>query len=255
MRFARVICAACLKELSELGDTDLAQAIATIPHVPRTLQSTHSICPACLSLHLLSQPHANRCPLYQAGLTLSSIGWASGITNALREDLRRARPIAGALTSRLLAMASQRGIRRAGREPSEVVITFVPTRGTGDNDPLGKVAVEVSQTLKTELLPDAFAKWGSDSTRASVAERRARIARDNYTLAGEVKTAIKKRTILLLDDTVTTGNTLATLSQVLSSSGAAEVLPVSLDRTISARVLQRADTRAPDSCPHCERRS
>jgi phosphoribosylpyrophosphate synthetase len=64
--------------------------------------------------------------------------------------------------------------------------------------------------------------------------------------AGEVA----GRTVLLVDDMVTTGHTLAGIAKLLSAAGAASVQPVVLDRAVSPRTLQRADNRGPDACHH-----
>jgi phosphoribosylpyrophosphate synthetase len=87
------------------------------------------------------------------------------------------------------------------------------------------------------------------STRGSVASARQRIAECEYG-ASDAAGEVAGRTVLLVDDMVTTGHTFAGIAKLLFSAGAAIVQPVALDRAVSARTLQRADNRAPDACQH-----
>jgi predicted amidophosphoribosyltransferase len=57
---------------------------------------------------------------------------------------------------------------------------------------------------------------------------------------------VKDTTVLLVDDTVTSGTTLDTCAQVLKAAGAAEVLAATLARSESTQQTERAAERLPD---------
>jgi predicted amidophosphoribosyltransferase len=84
-----------------------------------------------------------------------------------------------------------------------------------------------------------------------VAQQRARIAQNEYYLIDNAAVLVGGKDVILIDDRVTTGHTLAGVARLLRKVGACAVTPLVLDRTISARVLQRAG-RQPVVCPHVE---
>jgi predicted amidophosphoribosyltransferase len=140
-------------------------------------------------------------------------------------------------------------LTECGAVRSETLVASVPT-GRSTADPLEALALRVADRLGLSTVTGLFARRKRESTRASVAQARARIARDEYTVVRGVAARVDGKNVLLLDDTVTTGHTLAALSILLRQWGTRRVLPVALDRTASPRLLQRIDSRAPDHCPH-----
>jgi adenine/guanine phosphoribosyltransferase-like PRPP-binding protein len=247
---ARVMCASCVARLAHLSDGELARAVATPTEVPASLRATHSMCRSCLTVHAAIQDHAARCALKIAGVALSSVGWSSGISMALREDLRRARPSGFSIACRLMTMAAQHAIAQAGATHTDIVVLSVPTGGRVVTDPISRLATEVAKVLGARYLRGAIKRDKRESTRSGVAEARARIAGTEYSMAVEAVPAIERKTVVLLDDTATTGHTLAGLSRILLASGASLILPVTLDRSTSPRLLQRAEYRVADQCPH-----
>jgi adenine/guanine phosphoribosyltransferase-like PRPP-binding protein len=221
--------------------------------VPGVLVKSHEICGACLALHPTYDAHDRQCPLAEAGLRLSALGWMSGLTEAIRADLRTRRPRTLALATRILAyrVATALSEHELGDLASAPMIVPVPTSGTPD--PVARLASLLGNTLGLEVVL-AVMREKRGSTRRSVAAARHRIARDEYALNTEAGT-LAGRSVLLLDDMVTTGHTLSGVARLLRNAGVTQVWPLVLDRVVSVRTLQRADRRAWDACPHAGRGS
>src|SRR6266571_289037 len=109
-----VLCSDCLARLLALPDAALLPEITTPPAVPPGREGVLELCRACLSLHRSGDSHDRHCAFGEAGLTLAAGGWESGLSRALRADLRRARPSAPQLTIRVFAAVSRRALEHRG---------------------------------------------------------------------------------------------------------------------------------------------
>ncbi|WP_414640750.1 phosphoribosyltransferase family protein [Archangium sp.] len=250
---SRVLCAECFAALSALDDASLARAVATPVTLPAAFIGTHTVCHSCQSVRRVGDAHEAYCALHATGLVLSVVGWASGTSEALRDDLRRVRSRTNVLVSRLLAIAARDALRmsRGGiYNAVDTVVAHIPMSGATGADVFASVAANVAVQLGLPFIEGLLARDKRRSTRGSVAEARARIASNEYRVVPEPGTRVVGRRIVLLDDTVTTGHTMAGVAHMLRESGALEVLPVVLDRVVSARLLQRVTQRAADRCPH-----
>jgi predicted amidophosphoribosyltransferase len=95
----------------------------------------------------------------------------------------------------------------------------------------------------------ALSRQKRRSARKSVLEVRGRIVDEEYRVTSDAA-AVTNRHVILFDDMVTTGQTLAGAARLLANAGAEMIRPVVLDRTVSERVLQRVPGRAPENCRH-----
>jgi len=130
---------------------------------------------------------------------------------------------------------------------SDPVLVPIPMSGK-KGDPLWEITTEVAARLY--LLPmRALERHKRRSTRASVAQVRRQIVDEEYQLLEEAKAAIFDRDVVLVDDTVTTGFTMAGVAEKLSRSGVRNIFPVCVDRSISPRLRQRL-SRPNVACGH-----
>ncbi|HEX2080453.1 MAG TPA: phosphoribosyltransferase family protein [Longimicrobium sp.] len=178
---------------------------------------------------------------------MTALGWTSGLTEAIRADLRTRSPHTLTLATRLLAHRAA-GLMSGRTENLKAAPVIVPVPTSGTPDPVLRLASSLGDTLGVAVVP-AVVREKRESARHSVAAGRRRIAADEYMLR-EQAAGVAGRPVLLLDDMVTTGHTLSGVARLLRIAGATDVRPLVLDRTASVRALQRADQRAWDACPH-----
>lgn len=238
------ICKECAVEVVRDPVAEVAEWFVTRPTVPPELSTTHEVCAACASLIAIGQDHESRCLFRCQRLELSTLGWTSALSEALRSDLRRGTDLAFRLSTRLVSHVI-RQLLSSGRTESPLIVP-IPTSGTRD------AVMELGQMVAADLelpLLRAITRVKTRSTRDSGAVRRAAIAREEYSAHLSAR-GVEGRSAILFDDVVTTGNTMAAVARILFESGASQVYPVSIDRTVSARVLQRVPNRAQDTCPH-----
>ena len=219
-------------------------ALATPPSLPSNLRQTHAICAACLNVHRADADHTSACLFRQASITLTASGWNSGITEALRTDLRATSPRATLLWVRVFRILLSPHLTNTG-----VAIVPVPMSNSLGSMDLAFVARQVAEELSVAVL-EVLQRRKRSSTRASVAQRREAIVREEYSIIESQAGKLIGQRVMLLDDVVTTGHTVTGLARMLKAAGARQVLPVVLDRTVSPRLLQRLSVRAPDHCPH-----
>jgi predicted amidophosphoribosyltransferase len=241
------VCPACLARLEALPASEVLAAIATPPSLPSDLQQSHQLCASCLSVHRIDAAHDRLCVFRMAGIVLSVAGWTSGIAEALRADLRSSASHATVLLTRIFRILVRPYL---AEDSSGIAIVPVPTANSkGGSRDLGFVARQVADEMALPVV-DVFQRTKRTSTRASVAQKREAIVREEYSIISAHSPEVAGRRIVLLDDVVTTGHTMSGLAHKLTALGAREILPIALDRTVSARLLQRLPSVAPDRCPH-----
>lgn len=132
---------------------------------------------------------------------------------------------------------------------AEWVIVPVPTSApAGRPDPMLRLALSIGEKIDVPVVA-ALSRQKRRSARKSVSEVRGRIVEQEYEVSSDAA-AVTNRHVILLDDMVTTGQTLAGAARLLANAGAEMIRPVVLDRTVSERILQRVPRRAPENCPH-----
>jgi predicted amidophosphoribosyltransferase len=247
---ASAFCSNCLREAQTSAGDSIAKILVAVPQIPSEYDATHVICPSCLELRQRNDRHAERCELGLAGLALHSAGWATPLSQFLRRDLRARRPRWTKLTASLLGALVQsfRGI-------GKVVLVPIPVSGQGrDHDGL-RDAVSLAGDRSGIPVVCAIRRKKRRSTRQSGAQVRRRIVEEEYELDAKMTVSIRGKQVVLVDDTVTTGATMSGIARLLRSSGAASVVPISLDRTVSARLQQRLSEGMHRGCAHVTTRA
>jgi predicted amidophosphoribosyltransferase len=256
VRVHSIVCNLCVRELVALSPEVLKSRIATPAAVPHHLRSSHALCRACLALHGITDEHRHGCPVFARGFHLHAFGWSSGLSEAVRLDLRTQSPRFLEIVARVMQTEVTNSGRAVSLETGALVEgsaavsleAIVPVPTSGRIDGIARLAERMGKLLDLPVVA-AVSRKKHKSTRASGARRRRQIAASEYQLTPASR-AIQDRSVLLLDDMVATGHTIAAIGQLLLESGARAVQPIALDRLVSQRVLQRADNRAADHCPH-----
>jgi hypothetical protein len=169
---ATALCEDCRQEAQLLAGEQRALDLLWAPEVPAGYAGTHKLCPSCLDLCQKSGHHERRCVLVSAYLNLTTGGWATPASAALREDLRAVEPRWRGIAENILTSVIRRCLR-PGTIP-------VPTSGGGGRqDTLVEIARTVGGCLGLVEVP-AVARAKSGSTRSSVAQIRRRIAEKEY---------------------------------------------------------------------------
>lgn len=242
---ANALCPECQREAQTLSGGNVGEIFVTVPHVPPEFSGTHRICASCLELCHENSRHAERCELGIANMALQSAGWATALSEFLRRDLRARRPkwipLAATLLSAVVDPFSGAG---------DAILVPIPVSAqVHDQDGL-LAAVALVGAHKGIPVLRAVARNKRRSTRLSGKQVRRRIVEEEYELDSEVVNSIQGRQVILVDDTVTTGTTMAGIATLLRSAGAGAIVPVSIDRTVSPRLQQRLIERARGRCSH-----
>jgi len=216
--------------------------------VPPGFETSHRLCGSCLTVYGADARHDRVCVVGRAGLWITVAGWTSGLTEALRADLRMEAPSAAGLLERALTILVRRLID--GRDHSSMGIVPVPMASSkGSPSGLALLVRRLGEGLRIPVV-EAVERSKRGSTRGSVAQGRERIVREEYSVVATRLPEVVGREVLLIDDMITTGHTVSGVARLLLSAGAAAVFPIALDRTASQRVLQRLASVAPNHCPH-----
>lgn len=234
-------CAGCRENLDELPVELVRNTLFWQPAIPEPFIESHSVCDYCLDFYRVNGPlHRTTCALERADLELATVGWASPYSIGLRLELRRNETPWAAITARLLRDSLH------GRQLSGFAVVAIPM-SSEHGQGLEPVAQQLADSMDLGYLQVITRERGA-SARQSGRHARRRIAEDEYQIVSA--TDIRGRQIILLDDNVTTGETMACVATTLISAGATQVLPVSIDRTISTRFGQRLAQLRPLGCGH-----
>ena len=225
-----LFCPTCLSDLVSATD---APPVLYPTQLPPALRESHRVCPACLAPHPFGKHQEQHCNLGRAGLHVSAVGWSSRTSEALRHDLRKADSVAMPLLEKLLQPLVEECVRSLTRP----VLVAVPTSGRG-GDPLADIGAAVAATIGIFDVR-AVSRDKRESTRSAVAQKRRMIVEDEYSVVGPEE--IAGRQVILMDDLLVTGITLVGLARKLLEVGADGVIPVVLERHVSARFGQRLD--------------
>ena len=234
-------CDVCNASLEALATEQLRGALFWSPTVPELFSETHVICGHCHDFYRQGGPlHRSPCPLEQADLSLVTAGWATPFSIGLRTEIRRTGSRWIPIAARILADAV------ADRATGNHLICAIPM-SSEHGEGLEPVARLLADQLGLET-KQAITRHRESSARQSGQIDRRRIAEDEYQI--DVDAEVVDRNVMVIDDNVTTGETMAGVARKLLSAGAAAVLPVSIDRTISTRFGQRLLELHPLGCPH-----
>ena len=251
---AQYCCDDCLSVSSPASAAALLSQLVLSPRVPPGLEPTHSLCSACEQLHRRDDRHASGCPLAAEKFELVTAGWATDASEALKSDLRSRSRKASVAFSTILELLVENALagEPVGQSSSthRRVIVPVPTASSrAGGDPILRAAQRVGSNLCLPVVP-AVTRHKHESTRANFQAMRRVISRGEYSLREDAVGELGDAHVLLLDDTVTTGHTMSAVGRKLMAAGAGRVTPVSLDRTVSRRLLQLLGDRVQCGCGH-----
>lgn len=244
-------CPQCVDELAVFVAQDPAagaRLVCASPAVPFGAARPLAICQACLGL--VPQQGRHSCPLRDAGLVATAVGWATPTSSALGALVRVGDGTAVQLTAILLADAFRRRSLGSAALPSgsRRIVVPVPTTTGREKQALMPLARAVAESLGAE--PEGLlTRQKYRSTKGSLSQERSRIAAEEYAVVNDASHNLAGAEVVLLDDRITTGHTAAGIARVLADAGAKCVRVLVLDRTVSTRVLQRLNVPL-ISCAH-----
>lgn len=241
------LCADCQREAQCPGGEQIARLLLAPPTIPAEYADTHEICPACIDLRRRGDGHANHCALGQAGLRVLSGGWATPLSESLRNDLRAQRPRWTKIVATILGSL----VAPAVRENGAVLVPIPVSTGTHGQDGLLEATLVLGERIGFPVL-QALVRNRQRSTRRSVAQIRRLVVEEEYRLNASVAQRLEGARVVLVDDTVTTGLTLAGTAALLRDCGVASIVPVTIDRTVSSRLGQRLREGPDRVCPHVQ---
>jgi len=247
---AGALCSNCQREAQIFPHESIAKILVTVPHVPSDCSTTHAICPSCLELHQPKDRHAERCELGLAGIALECAGWGSPLSEFLRKDLRRRRPRWMKVVATLLSALVEPFAGIGG-----LILVPIPVSGRVRGQDGLVDAVSLAGERNVIPVVRAVVRKKHRSTRHSGAQVRRRIVEEEYGLDAQTIESIRGSHVILVDDTVTTGTTMAGIAKLLRNAGARAIAPISLDRTVSARLQQRLSGETRRRCAHIAARS
>lgn len=161
-------------------------------------------------------------------------GWVTPASYEVRQSIRKAafryrKPLANLVRSLL---------REAGAEGS--VIAPVPMGSPGRGDRWQQIARDAVEGIAGASVVPIIKRNKQQSTRKSVAQERARIALKEYEIDETIAVSVREKTpVIVLDDNVTSGETMVRCVELIRSLGLGTVQPLSMDRAASGRALQR----------------
>jgi predicted amidophosphoribosyltransferase len=226
-------CLTCSKPEESRGCGMTFRSILEPIRCPTELARTHSICPFCLELYNNSQRHTDFCLFARQNLTLTAGGWVTPTSYQVRRAIRQAAfPFQQPVTNLLRILLTEIGAQ-------ESVIVPMPMSNAGRQGRWAQMARAAAHGIPGASVLPLIQRYKQKSTRKSVAQERARIAQEEYRVIEGTDSQIQGRRVILLDDNVTSGATMTSCAAMLKRLSPAAITPLSIDRALSARALQR----------------
>jgi predicted amidophosphoribosyltransferase len=231
--FIHSFCDTCLKPSDHGGCGQRFRQILEPIRCPSELLGTHDICPFCLDIYSRSRRHEQFCPFAQANLRLRAGGWA---TRASTMVLRSIRQAASPYREPLVNLI---GVLLAEIRAENSIIIPLPMGSARQGDRWIKMVLDASKFVQGAEVVPLIRRNKQQSTRKSVAQVRAKIAQGEYDVDELSGQKILNRRVVLLDDNVTTGNTITNCAGLLEAYKPEQINLLTVDRTVPARALQR----------------
>lgn len=242
--FLHEYCDACAKPVNHQGCGNRFKQIFEPASCPVDLESSHEICPFCLDLFAKNQRHAQFCLFTKHKIPLHVAGWATPASTQVLRSIRKSNspymvPLGNLIAELFVEFSLQ-----------DVAVVPIPLGNTTTWKQWREVLDNgVSSLEGNEVIP-LINREKQQSTRKSVAQIRHKIASEEYKLSDDYADSLKGRRVVLLDDNVTTGNTIIRCTEMLLECKPSEVFLLTLDRTISPRALQRCRISSDLHCPY-----
>jgi predicted amidophosphoribosyltransferase len=232
--FLQAFCRKCLQSGAPDGCGLSFSAILAPIRLPDELEGTHAICSFCLALYQRKYRHEETCIFAKTGLHLIAGGWVTPASYEVRQSVRRVSfPYRRPLTNLVRSL-----LRVAVAENS--VIAPIPMSSPGRKDRWLQIATDAAEGIAGARVLPLISRNKQRSARKSVAQERALIAREEYSVDEEIARSIAPRArIIIVDDNVTSGETIVRCAELVRSLDPDTIQPLSVDRALSGRALQR----------------
>lgn len=211
---------------------------------PLPLSETHYVCPYCLDLYPKAGHHLEHCAFAQRHIQLYAAGWSTPTSAYVLRSLRHVHfPYFEALVNLLRHLLHSLQIEGA-------VLVPIPVGSVGRGNRWQAIIQAATKNLERVETPLILSRKKKHSTRKSVMQIRERIVQQEYFLDESTAPLIHQKRVVLIDDNVTTGTTILGVTQLLEAYQHSEIIPVVIERHISARVLQRCPSPLSLVCPY-----
>lgn len=242
--FLRKYCDTCSKPVAHLGCGIKFQQIFEPIHCPEELEITHQVCPFCLDLFAKNKRHNEFCPFIKNGIQLHSIGWSTSASVTVLQSIRKStcqyfEPLENLLTQFFIDFELQ-----------DIVVVPVPLGSPKYWARWQESLKKATANLKGIEVVPVIHREKQISTRKSAAQIRNKIANEEYRVLDDHSKLLERKRVVLLDDNVTTGNTILRCADMLKNCNPSEIFILSLERTVSPRVLQRCKVLSDLECPY-----
>jgi predicted amidophosphoribosyltransferase len=242
--FLQSFCDSCFQPTRHENCGQIFRSLLEPIRCPYILKETHEICSYCLDLYPKAWHHEERCAFAHQQIHLRAAGWSTPTSAYILRSLRRARfPYHKPLSNLLRVLLLDLHLEGA-------LLIPIPMGSARRRDPWIEIVQAASIDMEgTEILTLLMRKK-QRSTRRSVLQVRERIVQQEYTLDESAGLLINQRRVALIDDNVTTGTTMIRAIQLLAQHSPSEIIPVVIERQVSARLLQRCPSPSTLACPY-----
>jgi predicted amidophosphoribosyltransferase len=226
----------CTQPSNHRGCGQKFKSILESIQCPDELISTHAVCYFCLDIYQRAKNHNKFCIFAKRGLKLSSAGWAtpasSKVLRSIRQNSFRYRnPLINLLHDLFIELNVERAI-----------LIPIPMSCAGRGDRWLELICDASKGLDQVDVKSFFKREKQQSTRKSVAQTRIQIVEQEYMIDEDAARQLHGKRVILVDDNVTTGNTLTHCARIIQPFSPVCIQLISIDRTISTRIIQRCPT-------------
>lgn len=249
IKFLASFCDTCIQPSRHMECGHNFRSILEPIYCPRQIATTHDVCYFCLNVYQRSYSHSQSCIFAKRGLKLHAGGWATSASNKVLQSIRRsAFPYRMPLTNLIHTLLIE-------VEAENAVIVPMPMSCAGGGNRWLQIVRDASHRLNQVEVSTVIRRDKLQSTRRNLAQARVHIATQEYRIDGEVKDSLRGKRIILIDDNVTTGITLTHCADMLGELGPTSIQLLVVDRTVSARVLQRCPTSTDLRCSYYDPRA
>lgn len=230
--FLHKYCDDCVTPSNHLGCGAKFTQIFEPVKCPAILQSSHEICLFCLDLIAKKSRHHQFCLFAKHKIKLHVAGWATPASTRVLRSLRKSNsPYLVPLSNLITNLFTELDFKNA-------VVVPIPLGSKSSWEQWQNTIKNSLFSLGNDVIP-LIIRDKQVSTRKNVAQIRHKIANEEYKLSENCVNFLKNRRVVLLDDNVTTGNTIIRCAEMLSNCNPKEIFLFTFDRTISPRAMQR----------------
>ncbi len=211
---------------------------------PHVLYDTHEICSCCLDVYPKAWHHLEHCGFARQQVQLRAGGWSTPASTHVLRSLRQVHfPYHEPLVNLL-------GIFLRGLHLEGALLIPMPMGSAGRRGRWIELVRAASTDIEGAEIFAVVTRKKQHSTRRSAVQIRERIVQQEYRLDESAAPILNQRRVVLIDDNVTTGTTMIHGIQLLKQYHPSEIIPVVIERYVSARLLQRCPPFSTLVCPY-----